>query len=168
MVKFDLYDEKFNKTDISIEETDEIPDNLYHLSVECWIINSKKEILLIRNALNYNRHYPGFWSCIGDNVISGETKEEAILRIIYSRIGIKLSGSDLFEVETNKRDPYSYMYVTYIIKKDIDLKELIFNDNFALQANWNDIKDVYKMIDNGEIAWYLIPRIEKYVIPLIK
>ena len=27
---------------------------------------------------------------------------------------------------------------------------------------------LYNMIENGEIAWVLIPRIEEYVIPLMK
>ena len=29
-------------------------------------------------------------------------------------------------------------------------------------------KKLYNMIENGEIAWVLIPRIEEYVIPLMK
>lgn len=168
MAKWDLYDENYNKTNNIIEETDDIPENLYHLAVESWIINSKKEVLLIRNSLNYNRHYPGFWSCIGDNVLSGETKEEAMLRIIDNRIGLIIENSELKEIEINKRDPYSYMYATYIIKKDFDIKNINFKDGFAIQANWINIKEIYKMIENGEIAWFLIPRIEKYVIPLIK
>ena len=52
--------------------------------------------------------------------------------------------------------------------KDIDLNEICFIDNTAVQAKWVDLKELYNMIENGEIAWVLIPRIEEYVIPLMK
>ena len=57
---------------------------------------------------------------------------------------------------------------TYILYKDIDLNKICFNDNTAVQAKWIDLKELYNMIENGEIAWVLIPRIEEYVIPLMK
>ena len=61
MNKWDLYDNKFKNTGIVINENDEIPDDKYHYSINIWIINSKKQVLLIRNTLNYNLHYPGFY-----------------------------------------------------------------------------------------------------------
>ena len=38
----------------------------------------------------------------------------------------------------------------------------------AVQAKWIDLKELYNMIENGEISWVLISRIEEYVIPLMK
>ena len=55
-----------------------------------------------------------------------------------------------------------------ILLINIDLNEICFIDNTAVQAKWVDLKELYNMIENGEIAWVLISRIEEYVIPLMK
>lgn len=168
MSKWDLYDEKFNNTGLIINNTDEIPNGKYHYSVNLWILNSKKQLLLVRNTLNYNIHYPGFWNSINGNVLSGELPLEACVRSIKSKIGIQIDKSELKSVDRKLRDPYHYIYETYILHKDIDLNKICFLDNTAVQAKWIDLKELYNMIENGEIAWVLISRIEEYVIPLMK
>lgn len=168
MSKWNLYDKNFNNTGIIINDTDEIPEDKYHYSVNIWILNSKKQLLLVRNTLNYNIHYPGFWNSINGNVLSGDTPIDTCIKSINSKIGIKISDVELKKVDTRLRDPYHYIYETYILYKDIDLNKICFNDNTAVQAKWIDLKELYNMIENGEIAWVLIPRIEEYVIPLMK
>lgn len=168
MSKWDLYDDKFNNTGIVVDETDEIPDGRYHYSINAWILNSKKQLLLIRNTLNYNIHYPGFWSSINGNVLSGEIPMDTCIKTIYSKIGINVLMSDIEKIDTRLRDPYHYIYETYIVNKDIDLNQICFVDNMAVQAKWVDLKELYNMIENGEISWVLISRIEEYVIPLMK
>jgi len=168
MSKWDLYDDKFNNTGIIVDEIDEIPDGKYHYSINAWILNSKKQLLLIRNTLNYNIHYPGFWSSINGNVLSGENPVDTCIKTIYSKIGINVSISDIEKIDTRLRDPYHYIYETYIVNKDIDLNQICFIDNMAVQAKWVDLKELYNMIENGEISWVLISRIEEYVIPLMK
>ena len=168
MSKWDLYDDKFTNTGIVINDTDEIPDGKYHYSINAWILNSKKQLLLIRNTLNYNIHYPGFWSSINGNVLSGESSIETCIKTINSKIGIKILDSEMKTIDKKLRNPYHYIYETYIVNKDIDLNEICFIDNTVVQAKWIDLKELYNMIENGEIAWVLIPRIEEYVIPLMK
>ena len=168
MSKWDLYDDKFNNTGIVINDTDEIPDGMYHYSINIWILNTKKQLLLIRNTLNYNRHYPGFWNSINGNVLSGESPIDTCIRTINSKIGIKISNSDIKRIDAKLRNPYHYIYETYIVNKDIDLNDICFVDNAAVQVKWIDLRELYNMIENGEIAWVLIPRIEEYVIPLMK
>jgi len=168
MSKWDLYDNNFNNTGVVINENDEIPDGKYHYSINAWILNSKKQVLLIRNTLNYNIYYPGFWSSINGNVLSGENVIDTCIKTINSKIGIKISNSEAKSVDKKLRDPYHYIYETYIINKDINLNEINFVDNTVVQAKWIDLNELYNMIENGEIAWVLIPRIEEYIIPLMK
>ena len=168
MSKWDLYDENFKNTGIVIDDIDEIPDGMYHYSINIWILNSKKRLLLIRNTLNYNIHYPGFWNSINGNVLSGDNQIKTCIDSVKSKIGIKIKKSELKKIDTRLRDPYHYIYETYIISKDIDLNEICFVDNSVVQVKWVDLKELYNMIENGEIAWVLIPRIEEYVIPLMK
>lgn len=168
MSKWDLYDNKFNNIKIIINDTDEIPDGSYHYSINVWVLNSKKQLLLIRNTLNYNIHYPGFWSSINDNVLSGESPIETCIKAINSKIGIKILNTDIKSIDKKLRDPYHYIYETFVVNKDIDLNEICFVDKTVVQAKWVDLKELYNMIENGEIAWVLISRIEKYIIPLMK
>ena len=100
MSKWDLYDDKFNNTGIIINDTDEIPDGNYHYSINAWILNSKKQLLLIRNTLNYNMHYPGFWSSINGNVLSGDLPIDTCVETINSKIGIEVSKSDIKKIDT--------------------------------------------------------------------
>ena len=76
MSKWDLYDNKFNNIGIVINDTDEIPDGMYHYSINTWILNSKKQLLLIEkylkeNYLNYSMY--DLIKCRGEIT----TKEEA-------------------------------------------------------------------------------------------
>ena len=168
MSKWDLYNDKFNNTGIVINDNDEIPDGRYHYSINAWILNSKKQLLLIRNTLNYNIHYPGFWSSINGNVLSGESSDEACIKTVNFKIGIKIENFEIKTIDKKLRDPYHYIYETYIVNKNINLNEICFIDNTVVQAKWVDLKELYNMIENGEIAWVLIPRIEEYIIPLMK
>ena len=168
MSKWDLYDEKFVNTGVVIDENDAIPDGKYHYSINAWIINSKKQVLLIRNTLNFNIHYPGFWSSINGNVLSGEEPFDTCIKTINSKIGINVSKDNIIKVDTKLRDPYHYIYETYIVNMDVNLNEIKFLDQTAVQAKWIDLKELYNMIENGEIAWVLIPRIEEYVISRMK
>lgn len=168
MNKWDLYDMKFKKTNSVIKENEKIPEGLYHYSVNVWIINSKKQLLLVRNTLNYNLHYPGFWNSINGNVLSGETPTDTCIKAVKSKIGIEISKKDFKSIDKKLREHYQYIYETFIIKKDIDLEKINFADKTATQAKWVDLKEVYNMIENGEIAWVMIPRIEEYIIPILE
>lgn len=168
MSKWDLYDINFENTGIIVDDTQEIPDGMYHYSVNIWILNSNKQLLLIRNTLNYNIHYPGFWNSINGNVLSGDEPINTCIKAVKTKIGINIEKSEFNKIDTRLRDPYHYIYETYIVNKDISLNEICFEDNTAVQAKWIDLKELYNMIENGEIAWVLIPRIEEYIIPLMK
>lgn len=168
MAKWDLYDKNFKKTSEVIDAHDEIEDGKYHFSVNLYIINSKKQLLLIRKSLNYNLHYPGFWNIINGNVISGESIDEACRNAVFSKIGINIQSNEFNKIDTKLRDPYHYIYETYVIYKDIDLKTIKFIDNIYVQAKWVDLQELYDMISNGEIAWVLVPRIEEYIVKLMK
>ena len=168
MNKWDLYDKNFNKSDKVINENDDIPDDLYHYSVNIWMVNSKHQLLLVRNTLNYNIHYPGFWNSVNGNVLSGEAPIECCIRSVNDKIGIELKEEDFEKLDTKTRDPYHYIYETYVVKKDINLSEIKFNDETCVQAKWVDLKEVYNMIENGEIAWVMIGRLEEYIIKYLK
>lgn len=168
MNKWDLYNKNFEKTNETINENDEILEGKYHWTINTFIINSKKQVLLIKRSLNYNLHYPGFWNTINGNTLSGQNADETVISSIYNKIGIKVQKDEIKSIDKQLRDPYKYIYETFIVNKDINLEEIIFIDGTCVQAKWVDLEELYNMISNGEIAWVMISRIEKYVIPRLK
>ena len=162
---WELYDEKLVNTYKKISCKEEIPDGYYHLSIEVWIVNSKKELLLLKNATDYSIRYPGSWSCIGGNLRANESFDESIKRIIKEKIGIIFeSEEDVIIKPPVKRDPYKYAYMTCIICHDIDLSNVKFEDEMSSEAKFVDKNELFKMCKNGEVAYYLVSRIDNEII----
>jgi len=76
----DIYDENKIKTGkvINREDRKHLKNNEYTLSVHCWIINSKKEILITQRSMNMNRG--GKWEDTHGGVKTGENSIEGIKR----------------------------------------------------------------------------------------
>lgn len=169
-MKWDLYDNKFNKIDIIIneDEFDNIPNNLYHLTVNVWIINSKKEVLLLKKAMNYDLRYPGHWTSINGNVESGANSIATLYKVVYEKIGKKVIKDKIIELGKDLRNPHHYIYNTFVVFKDFDIKSIILDNKYFSKAKWADAEELENMILNGEIEFSLISRIEKYILPLLK
>lgn len=71
--KLDIYDKTKNKTGRIVERKEGIKLNgeEYILAVQCWILNSKGNILLTQRKLD--KIHGGMWEPTGGLVISGET-----------------------------------------------------------------------------------------------
>jgi isopentenyldiphosphate isomerase len=167
MNKWDLYDKDFKKTDKVIKENENILGNLYHFTLNLWIFNDKNEVLLFRNTLNNSLYYPGFWGCIAENVLSGETPSFTCQRCIKERIKQKDYKFQIKRIDTVLRDPYHYIYETYFVKIIGNIDSIQYDNSYST-SKWVNIIELKNMIDNGEISQVLIPRIEKYVFPLLK
>lgn len=167
MNKWDLYDKDLKKTDKTIKENETIFDNLYHYTLNIWIFNEKKEVLLFRNTLNSALYYPGFWGCLAENVLAGESPLDACQRCINERIKPKDYNFQIKKIDTVLRDPYHYIYETYLVDIIGNIDSIQYDETYST-SKWVDMKELKNMIDNGEISQVLIPRIEKYVFPILK
>lgn len=167
---WDLYNNQLEKTEKVIHDgdLDNIPDGFYHLTVNIWIINSNNEVLMLKKSLNYDLIYPGYWTSINGNVISGDDPYCAVKKIILSKIGIKITDTDeIIKLGTDFRNPHHYIYETFIIYKDINIKSIFMDDTHYSRAKWIGIIELRNMMNNGEIEFPIIERIEKYILPLL-
>lgn len=164
-MEWDLYDNKFQLTGKTIHEehADEIPDGLYHLTVNVWVINSKKQVLLLKKALNFNFRYPGFWTSINGNVKKGKNAIDSVKDILKEKLGIIIDQSEIIELGKDMRDPYHYIYNTFVIYKDINLSQITLDENCFSKVKWADFIELENMINNGEIETVLTPRIDIYI-----
>ena len=162
---WDLYDENLKLTDKRvIRDEEEIPDGYYHLSVEIWIINSKKELLILKSDYDYSKFFPGKWKCLTGNLMSGENEYECCNRNAKFKIGIPLNTDKIKVIGIHKKPKYHFAYYTCILEDDIDIESLNLNDNFYINAKFVSKEELNTMQNNGEIAYYLIERIENEVL----
>ena len=164
-MKWDLYDKDFKLVGKTIEETqnDEIPDGLYHMTVNVWIINSKKQVLLLKKALNFSLRYPGLWTSINGNVKSGETPIECVKDVVKQKIGITVDEKSIVELGKDVRDPHHYIFNTFVVHMDINLGAIEINEEIISKVKWVDINELENMINNGEMELPLVPRRDNYI-----
>ena len=162
---WDLYDEDLKLTDKKIiRDEEEIPDGYYHLSAEIWIINSKKELLILKSDYNYSKFFPGKWKCLTGNLSSGEEVLECSNRNSKYKIGIPLNKDKIKVIGLHKKPKYHFAYYTCILEEDIDIDSLKLNENLYINAKYVSKDELINMCNNGEIAYYLIERIEEEVL----
>lgn len=141
-------------------------EGLWHREAYCYILNTKKQVLLQKRADNH------LWDTSGAGHFPfNQTYEEAIIREIEEELGIKLEPHDFKEVAKEKltiaRKINNRFVKLFIVQKDIPLK--IFNiDKTEVEEvryfNKTGIKSLLLSNDITLTAKYLI---EKYILPML-
>lgn len=163
--RLDIYNREKIKTGKIVERKEGVKLNKgeYILAVQCWIINKQGEILLTQRKLN--KIHGGMWEPTGGLVISGENSIQGIKRELQEEIGLNVPDNELLFVKEKIEDDEncnSFRDV-YVIKKDIDLNELHFNDGEVINAQYVTIEKLLYMIEQGESFEWL-----RYFIDLYK
>ena len=157
MEVLDLYNINKEKTGKIIERKEKvsIKENEYVLAVQCWIINTKKEVLLTQRKLD--KKYGGMWEATSGLVKSGENSSKGIKRELKEEIGIEIEDKDLKLLKTVIGE--KTIRDIYIINKDIAIEDIKFNDGEVINAKYVTIKEFEKMIDDGQafewLRWFL-------------
>lgn len=162
--KLDIYNREKIKTGKIIERKEgvKLDKEEYILAVQCWIINGKGEILLTQRKLG--KIHGGMWEPTGGLVISGENSIEGIKRELQEEIGLNVSDNELFLVKEkiDEEENCRSFRDVYIIKKDINLNELYFNDGEVINAKYVTIEKLSYMIEQGESFEWLRYFIDLY------
>ena len=144
----DVYDENIQKTGKIINRKDKelLNENEYIMAVHCWIINSKKQVLLTQRSLNVNRG--GMWEDTHGGAKSGEDSIQAMKRELSEELGIKVNDEELKLVKILKRK--NVFRVCFIIVKDILLDSISFNDNEVMDCKYVSLDEFKEIIEKGE------------------
>ena len=153
----DIYNENKIKTGKIIERKEDvaIEKNEFVLAVQCWIINTKNEILLTQRKLD--KKFGGMWEPTSGLVKSGENSIQGVRRELKEEIGIEIEDKDLKLLKTVKGE--RTIRDIYIINKDIAIEDIKFNDGEVINAKYVTIEELEKMINNGQafewLRWFL-------------
>ena len=162
--KLDVYNTEKKRTGKVIERKQGVTLNNgeYIISVQCWIVNSEGKILLTQRNLNKNNG--GKWEPTGGLVISGETSKQGIKRELKEEIGLDIEDDKIRLIKeiVEENEKLNFFRDIYLIKEDINLDELSFNDE-VIDAKYVTIEEFSKMIENNESFEWL-----KYFLDVMK
>lgn len=149
----DIYDKNREFTGKTMNRNDgkiALKEGEYVIQVKCWIIDKKNKILLTQRRKD--KYNGGMWEPTGGLAISGETSIQAIKRELYEEIGIEIKEDTLRLIDSYRED--RFFRDVYLIKDDIKLKSIKFNDGEVINAKFVTLDEFKYMIKNNEInSW---------------
>ena len=153
MEVLDIYDENREFTGKTIERNKgkiELKEGEYVLHVKCWIINKDNKVLLTQRRKD--KYNGGMWEPTGGLAISGETSIQAIKRELYEEIGLEIKENTLELIDSHRDD--RFFRDIYLIKADLKLENIKFNDREVINAKFVTIEEFKDMIKNNKInSW---------------
>ena len=147
----DLYDKDRIRTGKTYLRGTKQEEGLYRLIVHLAIFNSDYKLLAQQRV--DNKKQGGKWDIsVGGACQSGEDSSIGISRELEEELGIKIDFTDLRAALTvNFNHGFDDFY---ILKKDIDIKDLTLQKSEVKDARYLSEKEVFDLMDRGEFFPY--------------
>ena len=124
-------------------ERNAVPEGKYRLSIHIWIVNDKNEILIQQRSAS-RKMFPNMWTNTGGACIAGETSIETVFRELKEELNVIPNIDDLELIASYKRKK-DYVDV-WLLRQNINIKDLKFNDNEVQAAKWATIEEWKKLL----------------------
>ena len=152
MELWDVYDKKGRKTGALKEnEADYLPGE-YHLAVEAWVFNHRREILIQQRSW-HREILPGKWSLTTGRIIAGEDSEQGCVRELKEELGIQVKQKELsFLRRIVREDPL--IWDIYFTLQDVPVEELRLQKEEVIQARWVSFDQFRAYLKRGSVFRY--------------
>ncbi|HIS90126.1 MAG TPA: NUDIX domain-containing protein [Candidatus Faecisoma merdavium] len=124
-------------------ERNSVPEGKYRLSIHIWIVNDKNEILIQQRSAS-RKMFPNMWTNTGGACIAGETSIETVFRELQEELNV-IPNIDNLELIASYKRKKDYVDV-WLLKQNINIKDLKFNDNEVQAAKWASIEEWKKLL----------------------
>ena len=124
-------------------ERNAVPEGKYRLSIHIWIVNDKNEILIQQRSAS-RKMFPNMWTNTGGACIAGETSIETVFRELKEELNV-IPNIDNLELIASYKRKKDYVDV-WLLKQNINIKDLKFNDNEVQAAKWITIEEWKKLL----------------------
>jgi len=155
---WDVYSENREFTGKTIKRGEPFGENEFYVCCEVWIMNSKNQMLVTQR--HPDKKAGGQWEFTGGGVLAGETTRLAAIREVQEELGISLKEAELELLEVYKHKKY-FMDI-YVVRKDIDLKELTLQPDEVVDARYLSSDEIANMIAEGKVVRSVGVRYEMY------
>lgn len=124
----------------------------YHIVTDVFIFNSDDQLLLTQRVPTKKGGL--LWEGTGGSVLAGENSDEAILREIKEELGFDVKKEEIILYKSLRRDEEKSPRFKdlWILRKDIDIKDLNLQEEEVADAKWVSINEFTKMLNNKEIV----------------
>ncbi len=143
---FDIVD-KNDKVLYQERRSEVIAKKLRHRSIQCFIMNSQKELFVHQRTFS-KQLYPGYYDiCVSGGVKTGENYYECVKREILEEVGLfgKMIRF-LFDLEYNSPE-LNYIGKIYLVKHDGKMK---LQKEEIIDGKFMKIEEIDAMIAQGE------------------
>ena len=124
-------------------ERNAVPEGKYRLSIHIWIVNDKNEILIQQRSAS-RKMFPNMWTNTGGACIAGETSIETVFRELKEELNV-IPNIDNLELIASYKRKKDYVDV-WLLRQNINIKDLKFNDNEVQSAKWATIEEWKKLL----------------------
>ena len=124
-------------------ERNSVPEGKYRLSIHIWIVNDKNEILIQQRSAS-RKMFPNMWTNTGGACIAGETSIETVFRELKEELNV-IPNIDNLELIASYKRKKDYVDV-WLLRQNINIKDLKFNDNEVQAAKWASIEEWKKLL----------------------
>jgi len=142
---------------------------LWHPTVNVWILNSAGEVLLQQRGKQAELH-PDLWDvAIGTHVRPGEDPTDAAVRCLQTELGVTITKEQLkhlFNISSENPAGNGKMHRTlghvFLLKRDMDLGEFTYNTDKIAQLAWKPLLTVMGEVGGTDTAANYYPRPGNY------
>lgn len=149
---WDVYDQCFQKTGELHRRGDTLLEGQYHLVVNIFLLNSKKQ-LLIQKRSDTVAWKPGIWACTGGSAVAGEGPYEACIRELKEEIGLDAVKENMRMLAIYQRKD-SYQAV-FLIQSEATLNQMVMQKEEVADLKWASIAEIKEMINQDIFHKYL-------------
>lgn len=167
--EFEVLDEQGHKTGRVLDRQTVHEQELWHETVNVWIINTKGEALLQLRGKNVELH-PDRWDvAIGTHVRPQEDPTDAAVRCLQTELGVTITKEQLkhlFNIQSVNPTETGKMHRTlghvFLLKRDIDLSEFTYDSEKIAQLVWKPLLTVMGEVGGADTAATYYPRPGNY------
>lgn len=118
---WDAYDVGGDKLGFDLYRDEPVPENVYHIVVEIYVITKNNRVLITQR--HPNKSYPLKWENTGGSILKGETPIQGAIRELYEETGIKVTENQIqFAYKEVGTQPQLYRCFVALVDDDIQIK----------------------------------------------
>ena len=158
MEYWDLYDSERKPLGRKHLRGDKFGEGEYYICCEIWVVNKEGRFLTTKR--HPEKTAGNKWEFVGGGTLAGETTLDSAVRELFEETGIATEKSELKLIATDAKK--NYFLDIYMVKKDVDIQNVILQPDEATAAKWSSDEEIGVMISTGEFAYSVGVRYEKY------
>lgn len=150
MEYWDLYDEKRNKLNKTVQRGEKLQDNEYHIVVNSWIRNSKNEFLITQRA--ETRKFAFMWECTGGSALKGETSLDAAVREVKEELGIDVDRTTGELIGTTLRHYPNCpdIFDAWLFTSDVSIEDVVIQEEEVCNVMWASVEKIKELYSENK------------------